>query len=227
MTTASSAGMAEDRFHVTTTTGGAPRVMQPHGRLSPDRIPAPQGLADLGHRTVGGHRRAGSEGARDHRAAGRGHRPFERGLPAYERCRRQDLRRADPAVPHVVYRRNSASKSTFPPITARPCWEAIWAQAEPLGACAYGTEAMHILRAEKGYIIVGQDTDGTVTPDDAGAFLGGRQEEDGFRRHPRPEASRSRQAKAASSSSASSPRIRRWCWRRARRSSPIRTSRSR
>jgi sarcosine oxidase subunit alpha len=27
---------------------------------------------------------------------------------------------------------------------------------------------MHILRAEKGYIIVGQDTDGTVTPDDAG-----------------------------------------------------------
>lgn len=33
---------------------------------------------------------------------------------------------------------------------------------------AYGTEAMHVLRAEKGYIIVGQETDGTVTPDDAG-----------------------------------------------------------
>jgi sarcosine oxidase subunit alpha len=32
----------------------------------------------------------------------------------------------------------------------------------------YGTETMHVLRAEKGYIIVGQDTDGTVTPDDAG-----------------------------------------------------------
>jgi len=27
---------------------------------------------------------------------------------------------------------------------------------------------MHVLRAEKGYIIVGQDTDGTVTPNDAG-----------------------------------------------------------
>jgi sarcosine oxidase subunit alpha len=37
-----------------------------------------------------------------------------------------------------------------------------------MGACAYGTEAMHVLRAEKGYIIVGQDTDGTVTPHDAG-----------------------------------------------------------
>jgi sarcosine oxidase, subunit alpha len=32
----------------------------------------------------------------------------------------------------------------------------------------YGTEAMHVLRAEKGYIIVGQDTDGTVTPHDVG-----------------------------------------------------------
>ena len=30
----------------------------------------------------------------------------------------------------------------------------------------YGTETMHLLRAEKGYIIVGQDTDGTVTPID-------------------------------------------------------------
>ena len=32
----------------------------------------------------------------------------------------------------------------------------------------YGTEAMHVLRAEKGYIIVGQDTDGSVTPGDLG-----------------------------------------------------------
>jgi sarcosine oxidase subunit alpha len=32
----------------------------------------------------------------------------------------------------------------------------------------YGTEAMHVLRAEKGYIIVGQEADGTATPDDLG-----------------------------------------------------------
>ena len=32
----------------------------------------------------------------------------------------------------------------------------------------YGTEAMHVLRAEKGFIIVGQETDGTVTPHDLG-----------------------------------------------------------
>jgi len=47
-------------------------------------------------------------------------------------------------------------------------WKAIWERGEALGACLYGTETMHVLRAEKGYIIVGQDTDGTVTPDDAG-----------------------------------------------------------
>jgi sarcosine oxidase, subunit alpha len=47
-------------------------------------------------------------------------------------------------------------------------WEAVWAAGQAHGLTAYGTEAMHVLRAEKGYIIVGQDTDGTVTPDDAG-----------------------------------------------------------
>jgi sarcosine oxidase subunit alpha len=46
--------------------------------------------------------------------------------------------------------------------------EAIWARAEPLGACAYGLDTLLLLRAEKGYIVVGQDTDGTVTPDDVG-----------------------------------------------------------
>src|SRR5208337_3752308 len=47
-------------------------------------------------------------------------------------------------------------------------WEAVWQAGQAHGITAYGTEAMHVLRAEKGYIIVGQETDGTVTPDDAG-----------------------------------------------------------
>ena len=50
----------------------------------------------------------------------------------------------------------------------REVWEAVWAQARTFDACAYGTETMHVLRAEKGFIIVGQETDGTVTPDDVG-----------------------------------------------------------
>ena len=47
-------------------------------------------------------------------------------------------------------------------------WEAIYGAGQRHGMVEYGTETMHVLRAEKGYIIVGQDTDGTVTPDDAG-----------------------------------------------------------
>jgi sarcosine oxidase subunit alpha len=50
----------------------------------------------------------------------------------------------------------------------RAVWEAILEEAQKHGASAYGTEAMHTLRAEKGYIVVGQETDGTVTPHDAG-----------------------------------------------------------
>jgi sarcosine oxidase, subunit alpha len=47
-------------------------------------------------------------------------------------------------------------------------WEAIHASGQRFGITPYGTESMHVMRAEKGYIIVGQETDGTVTPDDAG-----------------------------------------------------------
>ncbi len=46
--------------------------------------------------------------------------------------------------------------------------EAIWAEGEKVGAVAYGLDALHLLRAEKGYVIVGQDTDGSATPDDLG-----------------------------------------------------------
>jgi sarcosine oxidase subunit alpha len=45
---------------------------------------------------------------------------------------------------------------------------ALWAALLERGATPYGTEAMHVLRAEKGYPIIGQDTDGTVTPQDLG-----------------------------------------------------------
>jgi sarcosine oxidase subunit alpha len=47
-------------------------------------------------------------------------------------------------------------------------WEALIAAGAPYGITPYGTETMHVLRAEKGYPIIGQDTDGTVTPQDLG-----------------------------------------------------------
>jgi sarcosine oxidase subunit alpha len=44
-------------------------------------------------------------------------------------------------------------------------WEAVMSAGE---VTPYGTETMHVLRAEKGYPIIGQETDGTVTPHDLG-----------------------------------------------------------
>ncbi len=50
----------------------------------------------------------------------------------------------------------------------RYVWEQLWAAGEPYNITAYGTETLHVLRAEKGYVIVGQDTDGSVSPEDLG-----------------------------------------------------------
>ncbi|SBT94385.1 sarcosine oxidase subunit alpha [Streptomyces sp. DI166] len=54
------------------------------------------------------------------------------------------------------------------PWRALALWEAVYEAGAPYGITPYGTETMHVLRAEKGYPIIGQDTDGTVTPQDLG-----------------------------------------------------------
>jgi sarcosine oxidase subunit alpha len=45
-------------------------------------------------------------------------------------------------------------------------WEQLMEHGGKYDICPYGTESMHVLRAEKGFIIAGQDTDGSVTPHD-------------------------------------------------------------
>ncbi len=45
-------------------------------------------------------------------------------------------------------------------------WEALIAAGEEFGIMPYGTETLHILRAEKGFIMIGDETDGTVIPQD-------------------------------------------------------------
>ncbi|MDN5764906.1 MAG: FAD-dependent oxidoreductase [Humibacillus sp.] len=47
-------------------------------------------------------------------------------------------------------------------------WEDVAAAGEEFGITPYGTETMHVLRAEKAFPIVGQETDGTITPHDLG-----------------------------------------------------------
>jgi len=49
---------------------------------------------------------------------------------------------------------------------AADMWRSIAAAGKEFGITPYGTETMHVLRAEKGFVIVGQDTDESVTPVD-------------------------------------------------------------
>ena len=73
-------------------------------------------------------------------------------------------------------------------------WKDIVAAGAEFGLEPYGTEALHVLRAEKGYIVVGDETDGTTTPIDVGLdglvskkkadFLGKRSLEQSFLKGP-------------------------------------------
>ncbi len=50
----------------------------------------------------------------------------------------------------------------------RALWDRLVEAGARFGAMPYGTEALHVLRAEKGFIMIGDETDGTVTPLDLG-----------------------------------------------------------
>lgn len=47
-------------------------------------------------------------------------------------------------------------------------WAACMEAGKALGAMPYGTECLHVMRAEKGFIMIGDETDGTVIPQDLG-----------------------------------------------------------
>ncbi|MGV1755473.1 sarcosine oxidase subunit alpha [Rhizobium sp. A22-96] len=159
--------LADDRFHVTTTTGGAPRVLHHMEDYLQTEFP---------------HLKVWLTSTTEQWAviAVQGPKAREIIEPLVEG---QDL--SNEAFPHmsvaeckvcgvparlfrVSFTGEVGYEINVPADYGQSVLEAVWARAEPLGACAYGTETMHVLRAEKGYIIVGQDTDGTVTPDDTG-----------------------------------------------------------
>ncbi len=47
-------------------------------------------------------------------------------------------------------------------------WNTLLEAGEEFGVMPYGTEALHVMRAEKGFIMIGDETDGTVIPQDLG-----------------------------------------------------------
>ncbi|MDA7424769.1 sarcosine oxidase subunit alpha family protein [Thalassococcus lentus] len=50
----------------------------------------------------------------------------------------------------------------------RAFWDMLMEQGAEWNATPYGTEALHVMRAEKGFIMIGDETDGTIIPQDLG-----------------------------------------------------------
>jgi sarcosine oxidase subunit alpha len=170
--------LAPGLFHVTTTTGGAARVlhmMEDYLQTEfPDlKVSATSVTEQWATIAVQGPK------AREIIA------PLVEGIDlAPERFPHMGVREGRMrGVPARLFRVSFTGELGFevnvPAEFGRAVWEAIWAEARKHDACAYGTEAMHVLRAEKGFIIVGQETDGSVTPDDVGlAWAIGKQKRD-------------------------------------------------
>lgn len=158
--------LAADRFHVTTTTGGAARVLSTMEDYLQTEWPdlrvwltstteqwavlAVQGprarevLAPLLDMDI-------SAGEMPHMAVTEGH---VLGIPT--------------RLFRVSFTGELGFEVNVPAGHAEEVWDAVEARVAEVGGCVYGTEAMHVLRAEKGFIIVGQESDGTVTPQDLG-----------------------------------------------------------
>ena len=161
------ARLGADRFHVTTTTGGAPRVlalMEDYRQTEwPDLhvwlTSTTEQWAVIA--VQGPNARQVLEPLIEGLDIGAGALPHMSAAPG-RIC----------GAPMLLFRVSFTGELGFeinvPADFGRSVWEAVHAAGQAHGICEYGTETMHVLRAEKGYIIIGQDTDGTVTPDDAG-----------------------------------------------------------
>ncbi|WP_104491184.1 sarcosine oxidase subunit alpha family protein [Paracoccus denitrificans] len=75
-------------------------------------------------------------------------------------------------IPARVYRISFSGELSFevavPANRGLELWEKLHEAGRDLNVTPYGTEAMHVMRAEKGFIMIGDETDGTVIPQDLG-----------------------------------------------------------
>ena len=155
------ARLAADRFHVTTTTGGAAFVlhhMEDYLQTDfPDlrvwltsvteqwaviAVQGPQAAALLAPFIAG----------------------IDLGSMAHMSVREGHIGDVPMRLFRVSFTGEPGFEINVPPSEAQRVWDTLRA----CGATRYGTDAMHLLRAEKGFVSVGQETDGTVTPGDVG-----------------------------------------------------------
>jgi sarcosine oxidase subunit alpha len=162
-----SARLAPDRFHLTTTTGGAARVLN----MMEDYLQTEWQDLDVWLTST-----------TEQWAVLALQGPQARNVL---QLLVQDIDLSPEAFPHMAIREGHICgiptrlfrvsftgelgfEINVPADQGRALWDRVMEAGAPFGITPYGTETMHVLRAEKGFIIVGQDTDGTVTPMDAG-----------------------------------------------------------
>jgi sarcosine oxidase, subunit alpha len=157
--------IADDHFVMTTTTGGAARVMS---------------WLELWHQTEWPELDIYMTSVTDHWATAAVVGPKSRDMLARV-CSDIDLSPAAfkfmdwregtvAGVPARVFRISFSGELAFEinvdASYGHHVWEALMQAGKDFDITPYGTETMHVLRAEKGFIIVGQDTDGSMTPFD-------------------------------------------------------------
>ena len=152
--------LAQDRFHVTTTTGGAARVLA----IMEDYLQTEWSDLEVWLTSV-----------TEHWAVIAVQGPDARDVLA------PLINDIDLAMPHMsvaeghicgvptrLFRVSFTGELGFEVNVHANVAGTIWDAIAASGITPYGTETMHVLRAEKGYIIAGQEADGTTTPDDLG-----------------------------------------------------------
>ena len=160
------ARLADDHFHLTTTTGGAAGVMSwleewlqtewPQLRVYCVSVTEQWAVAALcGPR------------ARELLAAVCDEPLDDASLPPFA-VRAAKVAGIEARLFRVSFAGEWGCEINVPARAGMHLWKALFAAGAPLGLTAYGTETMHVLRAEKGFVIVGQDTDGQMTPADMG-----------------------------------------------------------
>lgn len=159
--------LAADRFHVTTTTGGAARVL---AMMEDYRQTEWPDLEVWLTSTTEQWAVIAVQGPRAREVLAPLVEGLDIGRHTFPHMSVAECRVA--GVPARLFRVSFTGELGFevnvPADFGPAVWDAILAAGTAHGATPYGTETMHVLRAEKGYIVVGQETDGTATPEDVG-----------------------------------------------------------
>jgi sarcosine oxidase subunit alpha len=171
--------LAEDRFLVTTTTGNAGAVLDWFEEWLQTEWPeldvfCTSVTEEWANATLAGPR------AREVLAAVAPGLALDAAAFPFMAMRETDIAGVPARIFRVSFSGELSYEINVPADYGLALWELLAAAGQECGLVPYGTEAMHVLRAEKGFFISGQETDGSVTPLDLGLrvkdtdFLGRR-----------------------------------------------------